>query len=75
MKTTNQITATQQALDFIKFIKPFEVKGASGPISNYCKYEPHVVYRYKTFKDSDFDKMLKVMAEDVIYTYKQLNIN
>lgn len=70
-----ELAGIQQALDFIKFIKPFEVKGASGPISNYCKYEPHVVYRYKTFNDSYFDKMLKVMAEDVIYTYKQLNIN
>lgn len=71
-----KLLSEQYALDFIKFIEQFEVKDMQdGPIEDYCKYEPHVVYRYKTFNDSDFDKMLKVMDEDVINTCKQLNIN
>lgn len=72
-KLEKELADVQQGLNFIKFITPFEMEYLpDNPTEDYCKYEPHVVYKYKKFNDRDFDKMLDFMVKDVINTYKTL---
>lgn len=70
-----ELSRIQHAIDFLKFRDPFEVKEESNPILDYCKYEPHAVYKYKTFNDGDFNDMLDIMTKDVINTYHELIAN
>ena len=62
------------ALDFLKFKGKVDESEIQDKLNkHYCKYGSDVVYKY--VKKDDSDDMLGTMAEDVINTCKQLNIN
>ena len=73
-KTVLKELKGKSTLDFLLFKTPFEVSNFEGELSDYCKYAPDVVYKYKEIKpEVTFDKMLEIMENDIIQTYNEIH--
>ena len=73
-KLEAELVDNKFALDFLKFKGKVDESEIQDKLNkHYCKYGSDVVYKY--VKKDDSDDMLGTMAEDVINTCKQLNIN